>query len=71
MYASNLELFLHSSSFGSVSAQVSEDVLAYSALVEEYAQKYGISHFVDVIYCDDGGKRRACAGCDAGKRVSV
>ena len=49
MYASNLELFLHGSRFGSVSAQVSDDVLKYGALVEEYAQKYGILHFVDVI----------------------
>ncbi|MDO4755790.1 MAG: lysozyme family protein, partial [Parabacteroides sp.] len=49
MYASNLELFLHGSRFGSVSAQVSDDVLKYGALVEKYAQKYGISHFVDVI----------------------
>lgn len=49
MYASNLELFLHGSRFGSVSAQVSDDVLKYGALVEKYAQKYGISHFIDVI----------------------
>ena len=49
MYASNLELFLHGSRFGSVSAQVSDDVLKCGALVEKYAQKYGISHFVDVI----------------------
>ena len=49
MYASNLELFLYGSRFGSVSAQVSEDVLKYKDLVEKYAQKYGISHFVDVI----------------------
>ena len=49
MYASNLELFLHGSRFGSLSAQVSEDVLKYGALVEKYAQKYGISHFIDVI----------------------
>ena len=49
MYASNLELFLYGSNFGSVSAQVSESVLQYGALVEKYAQKYGISHFVDVI----------------------
>ena len=48
-YASNLELFLHGSRFGSVSAQVSDDVLKYGVLVEKYAQKYGISHFVDVI----------------------
>lgn len=49
MYASNLELFLHGSRLGSVSAQVSDDVLKYGELVEKYADKYGISHFVDVI----------------------
>ena len=49
MYASNLELFLYGSRFGSASAQVSEDVLKYGAIVEKYAQKYGISHFKDVI----------------------
>lgn len=48
-YASNLELFLYGSRFGSVSAQASEDVLKYGAFVEKYAQKYGISHFKDVI----------------------
>jgi len=49
IYASNLELFLYGSRFGSVSAQVSDDVLKYRDLVEKYAKMYGISHFVDVI----------------------
>lgn len=48
-YAANLELFLYGSQFGSVSAQVSEDVLKYGNLVEKYAEKYGISNFTDVI----------------------
>lgn len=60
IYASNLELFLHGSRFGSVSAQVSQDVLQYSVLVEKYAEKYGISHFVDVIHAvmmaESGGR---------------
>ena len=35
LYASNLELFLHGSHFGSISAQVSQDVLQYSVLIEK------------------------------------
>ena len=60
LYASNLELFLYGSRFGSVSAQVSDDVLKYKDIVERYAQKYGISHFIDVIYAvmmaESGGR---------------
>ncbi len=48
-YAANLELFLYGSQLGSVSAQVSEDVLKYGNLVDKYAEKYGISNFTDVI----------------------
>lgn len=59
-YASNLELFLYGNRFGSVSAQVSEDVLKYEKLVEKYAQKYGIAHFKDVIFAvimaESGGR---------------
>ena len=49
LYAANLELFLYGSQFGSVSAQVSEDVLKYGTLVKKCAEKYGISNFTDVI----------------------
>lgn len=49
-YAANLQIFMYGSNMGGVTAQVSEKVLQYSGLVAKYADKYGISGFVDVIY---------------------
>lgn len=49
-YADNLQIFLYGSISGTVTSQVSEKVLSYSSLVVKYAEKYGISGFIDVIY---------------------
>lgn len=50
-YTANLSLYLYGSVDGSfgTGAQVSEEVLQYSALIRKYAQKYGISQYFDLI----------------------
>ncbi len=50
-YTSNLSLYLYGAAgegFG-VGAQVSDEVLQYSALIRKYAQKYGIGEYFDLI----------------------
>ena len=48
-YAENLELFFGSSASGVATANVSEEVLAYRAIVERIASKYGMGQYVELI----------------------
>lgn len=48
-YAENLELFFGSSISGVATANVSEEVLAYRAVVERIAGKYGMAQYTELI----------------------
>ena len=48
-YAENLTLFFGSASSGVATANVSDEVLAYRATVEQIAQKYGMTQYVELI----------------------
>ncbi|OUQ59692.1 hypothetical protein B5E58_04455 [Tyzzerella sp. An114] len=48
-YTENTQKFLYGNNLGSVSSQVSDEVLEYSDLIRKYAKQFGISNFFDVI----------------------